>query len=265
MAKKSNSSGMKKIAVILLIVIAIPLTVSLASQKTTWFNFAKSPKAPANINLNSEVAGPTNNIDGTMGPVKFENNFSFNLPPEEKGALLFKVTSTPADGKRVLGAHSGKKIEIDDLLGLHLTIGKIEVHMAQQGDPTGKGKSFENDKNLEKVDKWQTLDLATPITIDLLTLSENDNPLLLAVSSLASGHYTQIRLYIEVAKAEFQNEDEVDLIIQGKNGTVIVVKSFTINPQDETTLIMEFDPKKSIRKAGNNYFLNPVIAKMQVE
>lgn len=265
MVKKSGNNNIMKIAIIVLIIIAIPLTVGLANQKTAWFNFAKSPKAPTNININSEVAGPTNNIDGTMGPVSFEDNFSFNLPPEEKGALLFKVNSTPGHDKRVLGTKSDKKNAPEDFLGIFLTISKVEVHIAQQGDPTGKGKSFKNEKGLEKVDKWQTLDLVTPITIDLMQLSDTDNLILVAISSLASGHYTQVRLYIDDAKVELQNEDEVNVEIQENSGTVKIVKSFTINPQDETTLIMEFDPKKSIRKTGNKYFLKPVIAKMQVE
>jgi len=254
---RSSKKNNRNLAILLFITAAIFATVALASQKTSWFNFAKGPAdTPALTNLNS--AGDivtTTNPDGTMGPATFSKNASNALPSYLKGTLFFNVSSEEGN---VLGANSNKTSAVSDFVNLFIVIKKIEVHIAQQGDPKTNTKP-------QRLSRWETLDLATPISVDLLKLADEDSPVLVAVSKLAAGRYTQVRLYIDEAFGELANEDVVQFKIPGKNGIVKVVKSFKIDAGGQTTLTMEFDPLKSIKKSGNDYILKPVIGKMQVE
>ena len=262
MARSSKKKN-RKLAVVLFIAATIFVTVVLANQKTSWFNFAKGPTdTPAIGNLNSaEDIVTTNNPDGTMGPATFSENASQALPDYLKGTLFFNVSSSD---QSVLGAstnaksNSNKATALDDFVNIFIIIKKVEVHIAQQGDPSTNPKP-------QKTSRWETLNLETPITVDLLKIADEDSPVLVALSKLAAGRYTQVRLYIDEAFGELANEDVIQFKIPGKNGIVKVVKSFKLDAGGETTLTMEFDPAKSVIKAGNNYILKPVIGKMQVE
>ena len=263
---KRSSKNNKNLISIAFIVFAIAVTVILVSRQTTWFNFAKGPvNTPAFTNLNSahEIV-TTNNPDGTMGPATFQENAIEGIPTYLMGTLFFKVTDPPQSGKPTglpTQAKAGKNgpQEITELL---LTISKVEVHMAYQGDPKNKGLG--KNKGI-KVNKWLTLDLETPVTIDLVNIADSENPVLLAVSALPAGRYTQVRMYISGAQAGFANEDLVELEIPGKNDIVKVVKSFVLNPEGETTLTLDVDANNSVIKAGNKYILKPVVSKMIVE
>ncbi|MBI2621760.1 MAG: DUF4382 domain-containing protein [Candidatus Levybacteria bacterium] len=273
MAKNSKKSN-RNIAIVIFLAIAIVVTVSLVSQKTTWFNFSIGPYGtPAITNLNSanEIV-TTNNPDGTMGPDTFSENASNALPSYLKGTLFFKVTDPPQGGKPTSlptqarasdkGSSFSQKNGPQEILGLDLTISKVEVHIAYQGDPKD---SNSRPSNQGKIDRWETLNLETPVTVDLVEIANTQNPVLLAISSLAAGRYTEVRLYLSGASAILANEDSVDLEIPGRDNIVRIVKSFVINPQGETTVTVDFDAQKSVIKAGNKYLLKPVVSKIIVE
>jgi hypothetical protein len=263
---RSSKKNNKNLGLFLFIAAAIFVTVALVSQKTSWFNFAKGPgDTPAIDNLNSAYdIVATNNPDGTMGPATFSENASQALPDYLKGSLFFNISSNSRD---VLGANSSLKANqnlnknsaISDFVNLFIVVKKIEVHLAQQGDPNV------NRANIQKLSRWETLDLETPMTLNLLKIAEDESPILVAVSELAAGRYTQIRLYIDRAYGEFANEDLVEFEIPGNNDIVKVVKTFKIDAGEQTSLTLEFDPEKSVIKTGSKYFLKPVIGKMLVE
>jgi len=73
---------------------------------------------------------------------------------------------------------------------------------------------------------------------------------------LSSGRYTQIRL--EISNATITIEDEQhELKIPSKKFKLI--RSFTIEANKTTELVLDFDASDSVVKAGQKYILKPVI------
>ena len=164
----NNRLGLGILAVLL--IIGIPLTVSSVLKQTNWFNHASGPSEQAMTNLNSasEIIS-TVNTDDTMGPQTSYGNWSNSLPVFLKGKLVFAVTDPVPSGKpsdpgsqgqrptesfrtqptQVLPSQAqgngragqttpgqkGQENGPQTVTALNLTIIKVEVHIAYQGNP----------------------------------------------------------------------------------------------------------------------------------
>lgn len=275
-----------------------PLTLYALLQQTNFLNHAAGPQTTSPIiNLNSmDATDVANHADGTMGPVTWQGNFSNTLPLAMRGKLEARVIDPPQGvqppglSKKSTG-HEEKPSESvtpgkhkphgpGEINGLSITISKVEVHLAYLGTPgkdindgiptaepedpmntpvlpSGKG-------NGKAVDHWETLDLTYPVTVDLVQLADSGDFSSLGLTSLAAGHYTQVRLYISDANAILPNESMVPLKLVGKNHIVKIVRSFNILPGGTTVLTFDFDAQHSVVKTGNDYLLKPVIGKLLV-
>ncbi|WP_410210346.1 DUF4382 domain-containing protein [Aquirhabdus sp.] len=114
---------------------------------------------------------------------------------------------------------------------------------------------------------WQTLTLATPQRIDLLSLT-NGVLQQLGQFPLSAGQYQQIRLVL-VANAN----TVVPTTASGADGTEValstpsatqsgykVIGNFTVQPNTLTDLVLDFDACRSIVQKGNgSYSLKPVV------
>lgn len=282
------------------LVVGLVLVVAFALQKTSWFNHAAGPQqlpenAIINLNSASEIVA-TNNPDGTMGPATWYGNASNALPANLKGSLFFKVIDPPQkEGKPDKPGNQGNRptdsVQISptqvvstpthngissvpsivrkngpqDVSVLNLTITKVEVHMAYLGDPKdnkAKPSISPSPSEGKNVDHWETLNITTPFTVDLVDLAKTKDFAQLGITELAAGRYTEVRLYISSATATLADGTTVPLTVLGRNDVVRVTRPFTINAGQTTTLTMDIDAKHSVIKAGGQYLLKPVVSRL---
>ncbi len=152
-----------------------------------------------------------------------------------------------------------------------VTISKVEVHLAHIGLPGSNNEvaasasptlTLGNHKgNLfrptnQEVNKWETLNIGTPQTLDLVKLANSHISTLLGNTKLVNGKYTEVRLYISSASATLQSGTQVNLVIPGRGNTVRVVHSFGVDSGKKTSLTMDFDAQNSVIQAGTQYILN---------
>ena len=96
-------------------------------------------------------------------------------------------------------------------------------------------------------------------TFDLIAIEDVKE--FLGTAELSVGKYTQIRLNIIEALVTI-NGTEYDLTIPSK--TVKLVKAFNIEPNETTTLTLDFDAQESIHSAGKDkYIMRPTIKVIQ--
>lgn len=157
------------------------------------------------------------------------------------------------------------------LSSLLLTVSKVEVHLAHVGIPGTKNEEVSPTPQPsgqpsgvpglnQGVNKWETLSISAPQTIDLVQLAKTHNFTSLGLTKLVNGRYTEIRLYVSTASATLQNGQKVSLVIPGRENIVRVVQSFVIDSNKTTTLTMDFDAQNSVIKVGDQYLLKPVVA-----
>ncbi len=282
--KQQNST---KVGLIAFLVIGVFLTVFLVGQQTNWFNHAAGPSDQAFINLNSASAIISSvNTDGTMGPLTSYGNWSNSLPAFLKGKLVFGVTDPVQGGKPSdpgsqgqrpthtlptqaqqngqggnITAGQGQTNGPQTVTALNLTITKVEVHIAYQGNPGDQANTTPGQQG-QAVDHWETLTITSPTTLDLVALANTNDFSTLGITNLAVGRYTEVRLYVSSANTTLADSTTVDLQILGRDNIVRVVQPFNILAEGTTNLAMDFDAQHSVIKAGSIYLLKPVVARL---
>lgn len=285
MASNKYASPVSKRAWVVMSVLAAGLVVSIFAldQRTQT-----QQQASQGANLN--VTDPTlqgANPDGTMGPPTANLNFSGTLPLTAQNALVVKVGSTkpatPTSSGKGNGNGKNKENKPNNqtpaLTSLVLTISKAEVHLAQfippanlntlpsgiVGQvPTKDSNPKGNPNKVTGADKWEVLELDGERNFDLVALSKTNVADTFGITSLACGRYTEIRLYVKKAVATFEGSElEVPVAIPGNAGVVRIVRPFVITKDKPVELFIEFDAEKSVVKAGSNYILKPVVARVE--
>jgi hypothetical protein len=143
----------------------------------------------------------------------------------EKGTLTLKITDAPGD------------LNISEAL---ITISYVEVHIAAGGNNSSA-------EWVSVVNESQQFDL-----IQLVNVTD-----ILGSTLLDVGIYTQIRLHIAEALVTI---DDVQYDLEIPSKTVKLVNQFIIEPENTTTLILDFDIQESVHKTGSDkYILQPTI------
>jgi hypothetical protein len=140
---------------------------------------------------------------------------------------------------------------------VNVTVSKVRVHQSSSAD--------------DKTAGWADITLDPPRKINLLSLNDPTQPNgaldSLGETSLAAGHYTQVRLVL------VRNENSVVLSTTPPNHTEIpldtpsavqsgikLVNEFDVPSGQRVDLLLDFDACKSIVQTGNGtYKLKPVI------
>jgi hypothetical protein len=149
-----------------------------------------------------------------------------------------------------------------DYLHVFVTIREIQVNKAAEGDGVGSG--------------WLTV-MEPNKTIDLKDL-ENGKIFDLGLAELEAGHYNQMRLILGTEPDDPAEHNYANyLVIEGENAGetvekplkvpsgfqtgIKIVKGFEIIHEGTTALILDFDAKKSVVKAGSSgqWLLKPTI------
>jgi len=238
----------KSSLIITILILGIASLMSVLNQRTQTRQQASQI---IDLNTANEIEEDLN-LDGTMGPQTYADNFATQLPTAYMGKVILDINS--------LGESSGIK-------ALKLTIAKAELHLIHLFIP-GVGRdsaeeSVQNKKSNQNVNKWETLMLnqnANPVELTLTDGQKNS----LGITPLAGGKYSEIRLYIKKAKAVLANGKEEELIIPGRNNIIRIVRPFNVYSDHTTFITLSLDKQSSAILSGNTYILKPVITNMSV-
>ena len=104
---------------------------------------------------------------------------------------------------------------------------------------------------------WIRYDLVTPLSVDLLQLQGAITADLLSNVPVSAGDYRELRLLTSnAAMAHFVEESSggmEPLQIPGGSGAgLTILKDFTITEQQASSLIIDFDLRRSVRSPGNS-------------
>jgi len=156
--------------------------------------------------------------------------------------LASGCVQTQGTGNLVLKITDQPNLDIEKAL---VTISKVQVHAAGESNTTEAG--------------WITV-VEEPNTFDLIEIMNVEA--FLGSSELAVGRYTQIRLTVDSALVTINNTEH-NLTIP--SGTVKLVRSFEIEENETTTLILDFDAQQSIHSAGasDKYIMRPTVTVTQ--
>jgi len=139
----------------------------------------------------------------------------------------------------------------NDIIGLNITITKVEVHMATENETDESG--------------WLTIYEGSK-TLDLIKY--NETTAIISRNDLDAGKYTQIRLYINDSNIKITNifqqfyNKVYPVIIKNEDKPFKVVHPFSIEAGKTLTLTLDFDVDNSVTKDSEGYKLKPVLGKV---
>lgn len=136
--------------------------------------------------------------------------------------------------------------------------GTLSVRLADAPDPSVTAVNVTIDRVEANVNGTWTAVAPDPQTFNLLDLAKGST--LLGTTSLPSGHYTQVRLFVSEATVTDADGTHNLTIPSGSNTGLKVLVNYDINEGDTTTLLLDFDVAHSINKTGSGaYHLKPVV------
>lgn len=244
----------KKTGILIIVILLIGLGIAVfLSQRQSNIN----QQASGSVNLNkASTIVKTANSDGTMGPQTSESNYSNQLPADKTGSLAILITDPPEiDSRPAFPTGLPQVLKSDNISkspsyafsngvqavnSLVVKIEKAEVHLAD-------------------ADKWETLKMDFPISLDLVQLQKGVIAPL-GVTRLSAGNYSEIRLYIANATAVLPDSSIKNLTLSGYDRIIKLDNTFTITPRKNTTLVIDFDAQKSVNYDGSEFNLQPFVS-----
>lgn len=147
-------------------------------------------------------------------------------PSDGQGQIVMRIVDSPADFEHV-----------------NIAVARVEVHKAGSDSTSG----------------WVVIN-NNAATYDLLTL-RNGTSAILGTNTLASGHYTQIRLILGSGSNVVVNGNSYNINVGGGMQSGIKLNhEFDITDGNVYELTLDFNVDHSIHMTGNGqYMLNPVI------
>ncbi len=148
---------------------------------------------------------------------------------------------------------------------VNVTVRKVRIHQSDSANDNGPG--------------WSEITLNPPRTINLLNLNDPTQPHLalesLGETTLAAGHYTQLRLVLVDNTGNQADANWIILAGDDPNDPtkrhaletpsairsgIKLINQFTVNSGERVDLLLDFDACHSIVHTGSNkYILKPVI------
>ncbi len=226
----------------------------------SWPFGGSSPQTTPAVTENQSI------LAQAVGPATWENNYSTDLLPTEKGGLDFQVTDPTDATAPTTATSSAGLVDLSLLKSLTVKIAKVEVHLASRSViATGVGNSATHSAD-QSADHWETLRIPDNFTVDLLALRSQGGGIAdLGVTYLAAGHYTEIRVYLTGATAVTSAGDTVTVSIPGNSGIVKIAKPFDVTATGTKAILVDFDASKMVSQAGGTYQLQPVIGQVNFD
>jgi hypothetical protein len=220
----------KKAGLITLTILLIGLVVAVILTKNQT---QTSQQASGNTNLNTGSSILfTKNKDNTEGPVTSKQNYSGAIKKENLGSITVTLTNTS---------------KVSFVKEFVIKIRKIEVYLES------------SDK---AVNKWETLDMPLPISVNLAQLS-GGGVANITLTNLSFGKYKEIRLYVENAVLVMNGKTQ-KLGIEGKDSIIRVNKDFEIAKNKNTNLVLDFNAEKSYIESNQRFLLKPFVSDILV-
>ena len=196
-----------------------------------------TPAAPSSTQSPSApVPAPTSPVPAPTSPVPTPTPIPTPLPPSPTaltGTLEVYVTDAPTD----------------NISNIWVTFQEIAVHSANQ--------TADEDENQGEEGDWIPITFTDNQTFDLLELGASDLEALLAADNLTAGKYTQLRVIIGEVKVTVGSANITAILPSGK---LKFVRPFEVFPDDTTTIVMDFDARKSVVRTGSGkYIVKPVV------
>ncbi len=138
--------------------------------------------------------------------------------------------------------------------------GSVSVALADAPDPSATAVNVTIDRVEANVNgSWTPITSNSPaFSGNLLNLATTDK--LLGTTSLPTGHYTQVRLFISSASVTDSTGTHAVTIPSGSQTGLKVLVDFDINGNNVTTVLLDFDVSHSLIQTGAGaYTLKPLV------
>lgn len=138
--------------------------------------------------------------------------------------------------------------------------GTLSVALADAPDPSITAVNVVVDRVEANVNgSWVPVGSTSPaFSGNLMDLAKTDT--LLGTTSLPTGHYTQVRLFVSSATVTDSTGTHTATIPSGSQTGLKVLVNYDINSNDVTTLLLDFDVNHSLTQTGAGaYMLKPVV------
>lgn len=138
--------------------------------------------------------------------------------------------------------------------------GSVSVALADAPDPSATAVNVIVDRVEANVNgTWTPITSSSPaFSGNLLSLATTDK--LLGTTSLPTGHYTQVRLFVSSATVTDATGTHDVTIPSGSQTGLKVLVDFDINANNVTTVLLDFDVSHSLIQTGAGaYTLKPVV------
>lgn len=143
-----------------------------------------------------------------------------------------------------------KDAPTDEFAEIHVVFTEVRVHASGNASENGTAG-------------WQTIvENGTGIDVDLLNAS-GDRAAFLGETGLSAGKYTQLRII--VAEAFGIDHDGVRHNFTIPSGTLKLNRPFTVEADQETRIILDFDLDKSLKQNPQGWRMTPVVGQTLVE
>ncbi|MHB8362311.1 MAG: DUF4382 domain-containing protein, partial [Patescibacteria group bacterium] len=113
-----------------------------------------------------------------------------------------------------------------------------------------------------KYNGWETLDLTNNVASNLLSMSAPSNVEYLGSTSLVSGSYSKIKLYIASATAKINGATQNLVVLP--NDYLEIAQTFTIHNLQTTYVAVQFDAAQMVEKLNGKYYFIPNLAGVNV-
>lgn len=143
-----------------------------------------------------------------------------------------------------------KDAPTDDFSEIHVVFTGVRVHASGNASENGTAG-------------WQTLvENATGIDVDLLNASD-DRAAFLGEAGLPAGKYTQLRVIVAEAYGIDHEGLRHDFAIP--SGTLKLNRPFTVEADQETRIILDFDLDQSLKQNPQGWRMTPIVGQTLVE
>jgi predicted secreted protein len=151
-----------------------------------------------------------------------------------------------------------------------LTISSLEVHLAtaemeqeqEQSESGNQTQEQEQEQEEENGGVWVSINISDNMsTFDLLKVKGIEE--FFGSSEVAAGKYTQVRLIVDKAEVAVDNGEPQEATVPSNE--VKIVRPFTVEDGETTTLLIDFDAEHSVVFAGSGKIQVKPVVKLSIE
>ena len=157
-----------------------------------------------------------------------------------------------------------------NITSVNLTISSLEVHLAaaemeQEQEQSGSGNQTQEQEQEQEEGNgggWISINISDNMsTFDLLKVKGIEE--FFGSSEVAAGKYTQVRLIVDKAEVAVDNGEPQEATVP--SGELKIVRPFTVESGETTTLLIDFDAEHSVIFTGSGKIQVKPVVKLSIE